>query len=245
MEISTVQPELLVPPKRLGNLLAQARLTGGYSLEEASLSLGGEWNPMGLLEVETGRRPLTDAEVKELTDFYDIPTSTLIPERSRLVVDLDEGMLSVGGEQVRIEPSAVQRRDVLARYLSMVYAMRDVTPGRPVPLRLPDLVVLESVFATHRREIEDELRELMVDRTGSVGYRARRLRGRLMVPIAGVVVAATTVGTLLMVSGAGAAEAEPEPSEAPDTTGAEVEIGHAVVQERLPDGTPGPVVPRS
>ncbi len=244
MQISTVQPELLVPPKRLGNMLAQTRLANGYSLEEAARSLGGEWTPMGLLEAETGRRPLTDVEVKELTDFYDIPTATLIPERSRLVLDLEEGLLAVGGESVRLEPSAVQRRDVLARYLSMVYAMRDVTPGQPVPLRLPDLLVLEGVFSTHRRQIEDELRELMVDRTGSVGYRARRLRGRLMVPIAGVVVAATTLGTLLMVSGpSGATESQDPSADLPDAS--EVEIGEAVVQERLPDGTPGPVVPRT
>ena len=251
MQISTVQPELLVPPKRLGKLLAEARVARGYSLEEAARSLGGDWGTVELLEAETGRRPLTDVEVKELTDFYEIPTSTLIPERSRLVVDLEEGLMEVGGESVRLEPSAVQRRDVLARYLSMVYAMRDVPPGRPVPLRLPDLLVLEGVFSTHRRQIEDALRELLVDRTGSVGFRTRRLRGRLVVPIAGVVVAATTLGTLLLVSGpSGAAETDGADGPARDVTEAhadepEVEIGDAVVQERLPDGTPGPVVPRS
>lgn len=241
MQISTIQPELLVPPKRLGNLLARARLAGGYSLDEATMSLGGDWTPIGLLEVETGRRPLTDAEVKELTGFYEIPTATLIPERSRLVIDISEGTLEVGGETVRLEPSEVQRRDVLARYLSMVYSMRDITPGHPVPLRLPDLLVLEGVFSTHRREIEDELRELMEDRTGSVGYRARRLRGRLLVPVAGIVVAATAVGTLLLVSGN-----ESGASEGPTHSGdaVEVEIGDAVVQERLPDGTPGPVETR-
>ena len=65
-----------------------------------------------------------------------------------------------------------------------------------------------------------------------------------MVPIAGVVVAATTLGTLLMVSGpSGATESQDPSADLPDAS--EVEIGEAVVQERLPDGTPGPVVPRT
>ena len=241
MQISTTQPELLVPPKRLGNLLAHARVENGFSLDEASRALGGGWTPLALLEVETGRRPLQDPEVKELTSLYDIPTSTLIPARSRLTIDITEGTLEIGGEMVRFEHSDAERRDVLSRYLSMVYAMRDVDPGTTVPLRLPDLEVLEGVFSTSRQDLEDELRELMVDPHGSVGFRTRRLRGRLLVPLAGVLVAVTTVGTLLLVTNdSGAAAASPDQGDA-----VEVEIGDAVVQERLPDGTPGPVVPRT
>ena len=241
MQISTTQPELLVPPKRLGNLLAQARAANGFSLDEASRALGGAWSSMALLEVETGRRPLLDPEVKELTSLYDIPTSTLIPARSRLTIDITEGTLAIGGETVRFEHSDAERREVLSRYLSMVYAMRDVEPGKTVPLRLPDLEVLEGVFHTGRRDLEDELRELMVDPSGSVSYRTRRLRGRLLVPLAGVLVAATTVGTLLLVSNDSGASAAPTGS----GDAVPVEIGTAVVQERLPDGSPGPVLPRS
>jgi hypothetical protein len=157
------------------------------------------------------------------------------------VVDLSEGTLSAGGQLVQMAPSEVERRDVLARYLSMVYAMRHVDPGTVVPLRLPDLEVLEGVFAAPRRELEDELRDLMVDRNGSVAHRTSRLRGRLLVPVVGVLVAATTVGTLLLVSSDSGAAAGPTDS----GDAVEVEIGDAVVQERLPDGTPGPVVPRS
>lgn len=241
MQTSTSQPELLVPPKRLGNLLAAARLAGGYTLEEAAQSLGGGWDTLTLLEAETGRRPLVDTEVEQLTGLYDIPTATLIPERSRLVLDISEGTLAMGGEVVRFEQSQAQRRDVLGRYLAMVYTMRDIRPGTPVPLRLPDLDVLESVFGAPRRELEDELREMMTDPTGSVGQRARRLRGRVLVPVIGVVVAATTVGTLLLVSND--SSAADGPTDSGDAV--EVEIGDAVVQERLPDGSPGPVLPRS
>jgi transcriptional regulator with XRE-family HTH domain len=233
--------ELLVPPRRLGNLLAQARLAGGYSLEEAAAVLGGSWNALNLLEAETGRRHLSDDEVLQITEVYEIPTSTLIPARSRLVVDITEGTLSVGGETVRFEASAPERRDVLSRYLSMVYAMRHVRPGQEVPLRDPDLEVLEGVFSRPRAQIEEELHLLMTDPTGSVGYRTNRLRGRILVPVVGVVVAATAIGTLLLVTNDSGASAGPVKS----GDAVEVEIGDAVVQERLADGTPGPVLPRS
>ena len=44
MQTEEAQPELLLPPKRLGTLLAEARLAGGYSLVEAADSLGGGWS---------------------------------------------------------------------------------------------------------------------------------------------------------------------------------------------------------
>jgi hypothetical protein len=231
--------ELLVPPRRLGNLLAQARITGGYSLEEACGLLGDGWDPLSLLEVETGRRRLDDREVEQLASAYEIQTSMLIPQRSRLVIDINEGTMLVGGQEVAFGRSEPERNEVLARYLSMVYVMRGIEPGTVVPLRRPDLEVLESVFSVERTTIEQELEELMVDATGSVTYRTRRLSGRLLVPIVGVVVAATTAGVLLLVNHDAGASAVPAGSDP-----VEVQIGQAVVQERLPDGSPGPVVPR-
>lgn len=60
-----------------------APLSGGYSLVEAADSLGDTWSPLELLEVETGRRPVLDPDLEVLTDLYGIPTTSLIPERSR------------------------------------------------------------------------------------------------------------------------------------------------------------------
>jgi hypothetical protein len=54
-----------------------------------------------------------------------------------------------------------------------------------------------------------------------------------------VVVAATTAGMLLLVSNT--SEATPGAEDPAATAVVETEIGDAVVQERLPDGSPGPV----
>lgn len=253
MQSRELPPELLLPPKRLGTLLAEARNDGGYSLSEAAEALGPNWTSLALLEVETGRRPVMDPEVAALTDLYGIETTTLIPERSHLVVDLTEGRLAAGDREIRIEASSIERREVLSQYLAMVYAMRDLMPGTAVSLRDPDVAVLEGVLGVPSQTVVSELRSLMVAPDGAVAHRVRRLRGRVLIPVIGVVVAVTAAGTLLFVSGdsdaaevkstGGTESVQPGAATAAPVE-AEVEIGDAVVQERLPDGTPGPVVVR-
>lgn len=239
METEDLPPELLLPPKRLGSLLADARVAGGYSLTEAAVALDGALSSVDLLEVETGRRPVLDPELEALTGLYGIPTTSLIPERSRLEIDLDEGLLAVGARQVALGGAAAQEREVLSQYLAMVYTMRDVSPGRPVTLRAPDLEVLGSALRQPAEQIEAELLEMMVHAGSTLEPRMRRLRGRVLIPAIGLVVAATTAGVLLLVANDSSAEpSEPVPGEVP------TEVGHAVVQERLSDGSPGPVVPR-
>lgn len=252
MQTSLVPRELLVPPRRLGQLLANARITQGYSLDEAAEELGDNWSSLSLLEIETGHRTAPDADVRFLANFYGIHTDTLIPSRSKLQLDLSEGVLSAGHHATKLGSDKVHRRDVLSSYLSMVYVMRDIKPGHAIPLRLDDLSTLSVALEFPTRSIEDELRLMMINEVGNLGRRGSRLRGRVLVPIIGVVVAVTVAGTLLLVSDdSGAAEAPAggaKPAAASvkgdgstGATGAATEIGQAVVQERLPDGTPGPV----
>lgn len=241
MQTDELPPELLVPPKRLGTLLAQARLAGGFSLVEASDALGERFSSVQLLEVETGRRPVLDPDLVTLTELYGIATTDLIPDRSQLVIDLDEGLLGVGERQVQLGVETPGRDDVLAQYLAMVYAMRDLRPGSQVPLRTPDMEVLATALSTPPDQLEDELRRMMAD-AGVVEPRLQRLRGRVLIPAIGVVVAATTAGMLLLVSNT--SDATPASEDPAAAVVVDTEIGDAVVQERLPDGTPGPVVVR-
>lgn len=245
-----VPNDLLVPPQRLGALLAHARLERGYTLAEAADALGGPWSTVDLLEVETGRRPLLDPQIEQLAALYGIDTATLIPERSRLVIDLDDATMRSGEHVVDLRNGEVERREVLGRYLAMVYSMRDAHPGRAVPLRVDDLTLLESVLSVSRGQLITELERMMLDESWFVEPRVSRLRGRVFVPAIGIIVAATTAGLLLFVAAddgpAGATGGDPPAWEqqTDELAPVEVEIGDAVVQERLPDGSPGPVVPR-
>jgi transcriptional regulator with XRE-family HTH domain len=238
MKTEELPPELLLPPKRLGTLLAEARLSGGYSLVEAADALGMNWSPVELLEVETGRRPVLDPDLEQLTDLYGIATTSLIPERSRLVIDLDEKVLGVGDRKVVLGGDVVQEREVLGQYLAMVYTMRDLRPGLSVPLRTPDLEVLSFALERPTEELETELRQMMVDAGAVVEPKMQRLRGRVLIPAIGLIVAATAAGVLLLVNDS---DATPAPEGTNPPAAVTTDIGDAVVQERLPDGTPGPV----
>jgi hypothetical protein len=123
-----------------------------------------------------------------------------------------------------------------------VYTMRDLRPGLSVPLRTPDLEVLSTALHRPTEELEAELRQMMVDAGTVVEPRMRRLRGRILIPAVGLIVAATTAGMLLLVNDS---EATPAPDGTNAPAAVTTDIGDAVVQERLPDGSPGPVEVRN
>ena len=233
--------ELLVPPRRLGRLLAQARVARGLSLEDVREELDDRMTEVEVLEIETGRRPVSDQELQILADLYDVETSTMVPGRSHLIVDLDDGRIEAGPNAVEVHDAA-ERQEVLSKYLALVYSMRGQEPGTTVTLRLGDLDVLADTFSTERRTIEDELVNLMVATPEPVRKRFWSLRGRLMVPVIGVLVAATAGGTLVLVQSEDSSAADGSPSaQVEQLPNPQVEIGNAAVQERTADGEPGAV----
>lgn len=246
MTETDLTPELLVPPRRLGALLASTRIDRGLSLAEAADALGEGWGSLDLLEVEAGRRPVTDDQILNLTSLYGIGTSDLVPARSHLVVDMQERTLAAAGRTVELGRGRVSRRQVLGRYLAMICAMRGIEPGEPMALRRDDLEVLAVLFGTTSEQIKVDLEAAVRNHHELVEPWSQRLKGRVMVPALGVVVAATAFGTLLLAAGdTGAQPALVVDDPLTPTTVAEVQIGDAVMQERLPDGTPGPVVIRN
>jgi hypothetical protein len=75
--------------------------------------------------------------------------------------------------------------------------MRGLEPGRELLLRDDDLEVLAEALERNIREIEGRLCELMLPGAASPWF--SRLRHRLAVPAAGILVGLTTVGTLVLV----------------------------------------------
>ncbi|MFZ4518808.1 MAG: hypothetical protein ACOYOP_10485 [Microthrixaceae bacterium] len=238
--------DLLVPPRRLGRLLSGARLDHGLTLEEASAALDGLLGVDDLLDVELARREVTDEELEAIADLYGIETSTMVPARGELVIDLDEGVIVAGGGKVELASEA-EIDDVLSRYLALVFAMRDVSPGTTVPLRLDDVVVLADALGMEAADVEDRLGELMEVRPEPVRKRLRLLRGRVLVPAVGVLVTTTACGPLVMIPGERSNAAPVRGSDTPAVAGElpAARIGDALVQERNADGTPGPETVRN
>jgi len=186
----------LVPPRRLGSLLRQARTAGGTDLED--LVTRGDFGLIDLEDIEQGRKSVDDADLARLLTLYGIEDAGLLPERSRLVIDLDGGRIAV--DQVDIMVGDESDADaVLTRYLALVYRLRDLPVGTPLPLRDVDLDVLATALEIESVDVGLRLERLMRQET-IVRSDQRRLRQRLLVPIAGVVVAATAAGVLVLVS---------------------------------------------
>ncbi len=207
----------LVPPQRLGRLLAEARLARRSSLAALSLAGGGVFSPEELAAVEAGRFELSDADVARLAATYGVEAHALLPQRTRLVIDLHEGHVTAGGVRVpalrtggrATGRDAADRRlgravdDVLTRYLGLVYGLRGLSPGVPLALRHDDLEVLAEALGRTVSDVERRLAGLMADPGDRVTRRIRHLLVRLVVPEAGILVATVAAAALVLEPGGG------------------------------------------
>src|SRR5689334_546153 len=93
----------LAPPRRLGALLAQARVESGQSLADISARSSEEWPVARLEAVERGGVEFDDRQLAGVANLYGVDVATIVPPRSQLVVDLDEGILRVDGRRSATE----------------------------------------------------------------------------------------------------------------------------------------------
>lgn len=232
----------VVPARRLAQLLAEARRHHDESLTTLAERSAGAFSRGDLLALEAGVHPLDDETVRQAVELYRVDPGVLTPERSRLVVDLDEGRLRAGAH---VQPLGAPTADeVLTTYLSLVYTMRHATPGTPLPLRDADISVLSRVLELTSTDVETRLVDLMADPDDHVGARHRWLRRRVLVPAAGVLVAVTALGSLVLVNASGDPSVV-EPVAPTETVATEqpAQLIPPVVMERDPaTGEPGPQV---
>ena len=243
----------LIPPRRLGALLSESRSRQGATLADVAEASNGRFSFATLASVERGTTALTEKELSKVAELYGVQADSLIPTRSRLVVDLEEGRMWVAQtrHKARLDGRSTTH-DVLARYLSMVYCMREIDPGTKITLRVEDLDVLGAALSTGVDRVAADLEALMDDPDGTVSWRARLLRRSVLIPAAGLLVAFSGIGALILTQ---ASDPTPAGASEPATATAggtgdvapgpdDVRIGTAVVQERNADGTPGPITER-
>lgn len=214
----------LVPPRRLGALLRQSRVAAGLGLDDLARRQR-ELTVVDLDDIEHGRRIIDDALLGRLVELYGVEDAGLLPTRSQLVIDLDEGRIAVDDSDVSTDglsgPDAV-----LARYLALVYHLRDLPLGTPIGLRDLDLDVLSAALEIAAPDIEQRLKRLMADED-AIAADQRRIKRRMVMPLVGVVIAACSAGVLLLV-----AEPEPTPVSDPGVTEATTnEVSAATVDQ--------------
>ncbi len=223
----------LVPSWRLGALLQRAREQAGRTVDQVA---GGSptWSSAELLAIEQGDRSLTDGDILDIVGLYGVDPDELLPERHELVVDLDQRELAVAGHTQALAGSAPTADEVLASYLSLVHTLRSLEPGAPLALRQADLDVLGRALALAAPDVEHRLRHLMDD-PAEIDRRTSKLRARVLIPAAGVLVA-VCVGGALVVSSRSTSTPHPAPT---------ARVGSAAVVDRDGNGTDGPQHPRA
>jgi transcriptional regulator with XRE-family HTH domain len=203
-----------VPTRRLGRLLTESRERKGRTMEYIAQTNVVGLTYTELTDIEAGRRPIDGELLETLVALYGVETSELVPERTRLVIDLDEKMLITDSGSVGIE-HVDDVRHVLTRYLGLVYILRDVEVGESVPLREADMEVLAGALAKPIDEVKSSLRSMMTPTNAEVTDEANQIRSRRLLPVAGIVLGATAVGTIIAVgSTAEEADANPRGAEA-------------------------------
>lgn len=232
----------LVQPHRLGRLLSQVRTERRIGLAELSLASGGAFAPEELAAIEAGRVVLCDTDIAGVAQVYGVGAHALVPQRTRLVIDLDEGQLSTGHARSTALPGRPDRRaertadDLLTRYLSLVYTLRGLAPGVPLSLRHDDLEVLAGALGRSLSDVERRLALLMADPSDRVARRVRHLLARVAVPAAGIFVGTVPAAALVL---------EPRPGDPPPgaefpeavSTGLVLSLARRIADSAT-DGTP-------
>lgn len=224
--------DTLVPPARLANLLVDARSAGGWSLEEMETRARGAFSIGDLRMFEAGAQAMSDDQLRELARLYRVDLSKVTPCRSRLEIDLTEGRLLIGDAKKTFKPE-LDDREVMIRYLALVYQLREMKPGALITPRDADLLVLGDAFSCDPSDVRDELVGLMRGATKEILAQHGRNRKRWIVPSIGVLVALTAAGGLLLTS-QNPKTSTPRAPLAPAAV--QTNIGTALTLERQPDG---------
>jgi hypothetical protein len=223
----------LVPPRRLGILVAAARTRQELSVEQVASRSSGRLCARDVRLLEAGRLALEDADIRLLAELLGLPLGRIVPERSKLVIDRTEGRIISGDSVGRFVPMATPE-EIAVRYLALIRALRVGMPGVDrspvVPMRNDDLTVLAEALGRSEVAVRELLNHALATGQITIGDLSRRSVRRPFMPGLGILVALTSLGGLLLVPSQPATAAEPAASSS--RSGARPYVGSALVMER-------------
>lgn len=195
--MSTMASNLgLVPRRRLGALLADRREMYGYTMADMARRSMGRFSESDLEAIESGGVTLDDAVIEALSLLYEFNSTPPTQQRSRLIIADDEDL------PMHISRDAFDEdlvTSVLQRYVALLHLLRNRPVGEDLPLRGDDLQMLAEAFNLTELEVSNRLHSIMKLDVELVSEQAERMRRRLVVPAAGLLVGPTPVGMLVLV----------------------------------------------
>ena len=194
----SVDPSLgLLPPRRLGALLRNARIEAGLAPHDVVATLGNRLRPDEIEAHERGELVIDDDDVRILVSRNGLQFEALVPQRSQLVLDREEGIIGIGATRYAL-PSQTPDGEILIRYLAMVYLLRDVKPGRFFVPRFSDLRLLGEAFGHSPDTVRRDLEQHMTGSKDGIESTSRSVMQRLSAPGLGLLVGITSIGALLL-----------------------------------------------
>ncbi|MGD9792749.1 MAG: hypothetical protein AB7V43_04645 [Acidimicrobiia bacterium] len=195
--------ERLVPPRRLGRLLAGLREARGDSIDDVVIRAWGQIDGARLEALESGSVWAAPEELDLLSELYAFEVAELAPRRTHLVLDFDEHLLVAEGF-CAVVPAGETVQNVLRRYLTLVWALRGRPNGSLLQLRELDVTVLAEGLGFDRTAVLGLLHEVMEDPTWTAqrGHPSMMstILPRKIAPQAGILLSAGPEGALIFQS---------------------------------------------
>ena len=146
--------------KALGERLRRIRTQKNMSLQDVQQASEGRWKAAVVGAYERGDRNVTVAKLSELSEFYGVPVSEILPD--------DDGTQAPGGVEQRrkvvldlesLDRVPEQERDPLSRFTTAIQIQRGDFNGRVLTIREDDLMALALLYQTSSVELARRLED--------------------------------------------------------------------------------------
>ena len=147
--------------RRLGGRLRAIRQQQGLTLQQVEELSGGRWKAVVVGSYERGDRAVSVAKLAELSEFYNVPVSELLPKE-----DLNAVRTTAAAAKVMLDLRKLSRSDLdpdlrpVSRFAHTIQLQRGDFNGNVLTIRGEDLRALSVIYGTDPEELvirlEDE-----------------------------------------------------------------------------------------
>ena len=146
--------------KKLGSRLRAIRQQQGLTLQQVEEVSGGRWKAVVVGSYERGDRAVSVAKLAELSEFYNVPVSELLPKEDMAA------LATSGPSKIMLDLRRLSRSDLdpelrpVSRFAHQIQLQRGDFNGNVLTIRGEDLRALSVIYGTDPEDLifrlEDE-----------------------------------------------------------------------------------------